>query len=189
VTSFHHTPCCSVQFSWGEQVTQQIGATLPEEEKESDLLYDLATSILREYKAEASLSDLNTAIYLFREAVNRRPAPHPLQLDSLGDLAAALVTRFLLTDKREDLHEAFSLYDQIATGTVRGIETGDQPQFYVCTWSHSDPRVCTYHLRRPVHLPSTTSSLVDWMTGTRPTSANLPKLHSSILINRLSCQA
>lgn len=170
-------------------MTQQTAATFPEEEEESDLLYDLATSILQEYTAEASLSDLDTAIHLFREAVNRRPAPHPLRLDSFGDLAAALVTRFCLTDKREDLHEAFSLYDQVATGPVRGIEAGDQPQFHVCTWSHSDPRACTYHLRRPIHLPSTTSSLVDWTTGTRLTSANLPKPHSSILINRLNCQA
>ena len=99
------------QFTWGEQVTDQDRAVTSEEE-ESDQLYDLATSILEECKAAASLSDLDTAISLFRDTLDQRP-PHPLRSDSLKDLAGALVTRFSLTNQRQDLDQAIQMCDEV----------------------------------------------------------------------------
>ncbi|KIM75667.1 hypothetical protein PILCRDRAFT_78642, partial [Piloderma croceum F 1598] len=90
------------------------------EQEESALLYDLANSILEECKDAAMLSNLDTAIYLFREALNQRPAPHPLQSDSIKDLAAALVTRFSLTNQRHDLAQAISLLTEGMDGLYDG---------------------------------------------------------------------
>ncbi|KIM75665.1 hypothetical protein PILCRDRAFT_13440 [Piloderma croceum F 1598] len=66
-------------------------------------LYDFAMSVLEECNAAVPLSDLDTAISLFQETLDRRPAPHPLRSDSLKDLAGALVARFSLTNQRQDL--------------------------------------------------------------------------------------
>jgi hypothetical protein len=124
------TQCC------GEQVTEQNETTCNEgKESESALLYDLATSILRECKDAAPFSDLNTAIYLFREVLGRRPLPHPLYLDSLKDLAAALATRFSFTNTREDLDEALSLFSKVRINVMeRVFRTGLQMEFNVCTY-------------------------------------------------------
>src|ERR1700680_5124750 len=92
-----------------EQAIEECNIAPSEDEDDSPQLYDLANSIFEECKDTAPLSDLNTVIYLFREALDRRPAPHPLRLDSLKDLSAALVTRFSLTNQHEDLKEAFFL--------------------------------------------------------------------------------
>lgn len=83
--------------------------TYIEEEDEYSQLYDLANSILEECKNAAPLSDVNTAIYLFREALDRRPAPHPLRLNLVKDLAGALVLRFSYTKQDEDLDSAMVL--------------------------------------------------------------------------------
>jgi hypothetical protein len=77
-----------------------------EDEDESSQLFDLANSILAEFKDPVSLSNLDTAIYLFREALDQRAAPHPLRSESLKDLAGALVTRFSLTNQYSDLDQA-----------------------------------------------------------------------------------
>jgi hypothetical protein len=69
-------------------------------------LCELANSILKGCKETAPLSDLETSISLFRQALDRRPAPHPLRSDSISDLAVALVTRFSLANQRQDLEEA-----------------------------------------------------------------------------------
>jgi hypothetical protein len=60
-----------------KQVTKQDGTATGEEKEESLQLHNLATSILEECKAGASLSTLDTAIYLFREALDRCPHPMP----------------------------------------------------------------------------------------------------------------
>jgi hypothetical protein len=79
-----------------------------DQDQESSNLYDLANSILAECKAEASLADLETAMYLFaRRSIG--PDPHPLRSDSLNSLAAALVTRFTQTNQRQDLDGAIRL--------------------------------------------------------------------------------
>jgi hypothetical protein len=105
-------------------------------------LYNLANSILAECKAEASLADLETAIYLFREALDRRPAPHSLRSDSLNDLAAALVTRFSQTNQSRDLDEAIQLrcevLSQLHGALERTAEIGSQFQLEVCMISDLD---------------------------------------------------
>jgi len=101
------------QITWGEQATEHDDTTTSEEEESSCQLYDMATLILEECKDAASLPNLDTAIYFFRETLSRRPTPHPLRSDSLKDLAGALVTRFSLTSQRQDLDQAFSLCNEI----------------------------------------------------------------------------
>jgi hypothetical protein len=64
---------------------------------------------LEECKDTAPFSDLDTAIHLFRQVLEQRPAVHPLRADSLKDLARALSTRFSLTKKHEDLEQAILL--------------------------------------------------------------------------------
>jgi hypothetical protein len=95
--------------------------TTGEDEDESTQLCDLANSILEECKDAAPLSDLDTAIYLFREALDMRQVPHPLRSDSLKDLAAALVTRFSLTSQREDLDEAILMFHKAGVNVLAGI--------------------------------------------------------------------
>ena len=75
-------------------------------------MYDLAESILRKCKQVAQLSDLETVVYLFREALVQRPAPHPLRSDSLNDLSRALVVRFWQKGQIEDLDEAVLGYSE-----------------------------------------------------------------------------
>jgi hypothetical protein len=100
-------------------------------------LYNLANSILEECKDAAPISDLETAIYLLREALDRRPAPHPLRSDSLNDLAAALVMRFTQTNQRQDLDEAIQLRFEVLSQLrdimerTAGVESQLQPE--VCS--------------------------------------------------------
>jgi hypothetical protein len=72
-------------------------------------LYNLANSILAECKQEASVADLDTAVYLLREALCHRPASHNKRSDSLSDLVLALVARFWYIGQHQDLEEAISL--------------------------------------------------------------------------------
>ena len=73
-------------------------------------MYNLANSILAECKREASVADLNTAVYLLREALCHRPAFHPRRSDSLSDLISALlVAGFWYIGRDRDLEEATSL--------------------------------------------------------------------------------
>jgi hypothetical protein len=92
------------------------------EDQDSSQLYDLANSALEECKAEASLADLETAIYLFREALDRRPAPHPLRSDSIKQLAAALVIRYTQTDQPQDLDEAILLHYEDTSHLAESLE-------------------------------------------------------------------
>jgi len=85
------------------------------EEQDSALLYDLANSILEECKDTAPLSHLDTGILLFREALDLR-LPHPCHLDSQKNLAAALVTKFSLTNQRQHLDEAISILTEAMDG-------------------------------------------------------------------------
>jgi hypothetical protein len=58
-------------------MTERNDTTFSEED-ESSQLYDLANSIFEECTEATELSSLNAAIYLFGEALDGRPAPHPL---------------------------------------------------------------------------------------------------------------
>jgi hypothetical protein len=91
-----------------------------DQDQESSDLYNLANSILAECKTEASLADLESAIYLFREG---RPIPHPFRSDSLNDLAAALVTGFAQTNQRQDLDEAIIPRGEVV-GQWNGVLVG-----------------------------------------------------------------
>ncbi|KIM74613.1 hypothetical protein PILCRDRAFT_14277 [Piloderma croceum F 1598] len=93
-------------------VTERDAAT-GEDGDESSQLYDFALSLFEECKNAALLSDIDTAIYLFREAFDQLSAPHPLRSRSLKDLAGALVTRFYLSREPEDLDQASPLYVEI----------------------------------------------------------------------------
>ena len=79
----------------------------------SSKLYDLTNLALEECNAASSLSDLDTVIYLFRKALNQRLAPHPMRSRSLKDLAEALLTRFCLTNRLEDLDQAILLHNEV----------------------------------------------------------------------------
>jgi hypothetical protein len=92
-------------------------------------LYALANSILAEYKHVAPLSDLDTAICLFRDALDQRQVPHPHRMDSLNDLAGALITRLLHTGHLQDLHESISLCSEVLELQLSIMETRSvQPQ-------------------------------------------------------------
>lgn len=104
-------PLTSITQLFGdEQVIKQSNTASNGEEEESAQLYNLANSILQECNDSALLSDLDTAIHFFHKALDRRPATHPLRSDSLKDLAAALVTRFSLTNLRQDINRAILCY-------------------------------------------------------------------------------
>lgn len=60
-----------------------------------------------EYKSEIQVSKLDAAIYLLREAVDRRPTSHLNCLDLLSDLAAAQVAKFWHGGQSQDLDKAF----------------------------------------------------------------------------------
>jgi hypothetical protein len=126
-----------------EQMADEADASdSKDQDQEPSNLYDLANSILAECKDAAPLLDLETAIYLFREALDRRPVPHPLRSDSLDDLSEALVTRFIQTNQRQDLEEAILLHGEVVSqlysvleGTA-GVESQFQPEVRI--WSDSD---------------------------------------------------
>jgi hypothetical protein len=144
----------------GKQHTEQNDTSFDEEEEESTIMYNLANCILEECKDAAPLSDLDTAIDLFRESFDRRPSSHPFHLDSLKAFAAALVTKFSYTNKREDLDEALPFCCKAGIGVMgRVIGSGEPMQFYVRTWTHSDRKGLVYHFHRRVRLPNTTRSL------------------------------
>jgi len=135
----------------GEQVTGNDDTVSSDDGDESSQLYDLATSILQECKDTTPLSDLNTAIYLFHDVLNRRPAPHPLRSASLKDLVRALMTRFNVTNQRQDLDQAILWLVEVVCeryGVLAGF--GGQSQLDVCQWSQSDPNSRIYQLRRGI---------------------------------------
>jgi hypothetical protein len=86
-------------------------------------LFNLANSILEECQEAASLSDLDTAIFMFEEVLNLRPAPHPLRSESLKDLVRALLTRFSLTNETRDLGQAVMLCYNIVEADWHDVST------------------------------------------------------------------
>jgi hypothetical protein len=142
-------------FSLCEQVTEQSYTPSSEHEDESSQLYDLANSILEECKDAAPLSDLETAIYLFREALNGPPAPHPHQADSFKVLAGALITRFSLTKQHEDFDISFSFRGEIQRECADAlVGTEGNSHLNVCLQPESNSRMCIYFLHRGVLRPN-----------------------------------
>jgi hypothetical protein len=123
-----------------------------EDEDESSQLYNLANSILEECTNAAPLSSLDTAVYLFNESLDRRPAPHTFRSDSLKDLAGALLVRFSLTNQRQDLNQAISMCQEVIREMYNtGLDVRVRSQF--------DPRIFIYHLHRWILLRSSRASL------------------------------
>jgi hypothetical protein len=75
----------------------------------------------------ATLSDLDAAADLFRDALDRRPAPHPLRGFSLRDLADALLTRFSLTGLLQDLDKAMTLLAEQVIGWKSQLDVRNHP--------------------------------------------------------------
>ena len=121
--------------------TQYI--TSSSEEDESSQLFALASLILEECKDAASLSNLNTSIYLFHKALNLRPPPHPFRTDSLRDLAEALATRFYLTNRYQDFYQAFALRGQVIQEMANLVRTeqGRGLQSDVCTLPYCNSKI------------------------------------------------
>jgi hypothetical protein len=82
---------------------------------------------LAEYQDTAPLPSLNTAIFLFREALTLRPGP-ALRLESLNDLATALAMRANQTNQREDREEVLSLQPLIHRNDNHLTLTGAEEQ-------------------------------------------------------------
>jgi hypothetical protein len=108
-------------------MTLDYSAASGDDDNKYRRMFDLANVVLKECNDAASVVDLNTAIFLFQEALNRRPVPHPLHSDSLKDIAAALVTRFTVANDREDLDEAMSLFREAVSGMVSQPEVRVSP--------------------------------------------------------------
>ncbi|KIM86838.1 hypothetical protein PILCRDRAFT_317826 [Piloderma croceum F 1598] len=130
-------------------VTEQSDTPSSEDEDESSLLYDQANSILEECNDSAPLSDLDTAIYLFREVLNMPPVPHSPRSHSLKGLAGALVTRFFLTKQHEDLDKSLSLRAEIQHDMAE-VLTGTEGNSHlnVRLQPESNSRMCIYVLHR-----------------------------------------
>ncbi|THH15951.1 hypothetical protein EW146_g4607 [Bondarzewia mesenterica] len=111
--------------------TEGIDATT---ENEDQLTYDLANSLLIECKQAGQLSALENAIYLFREALALRPAPHPHRSESLNLLATALMTRFNWTRQIADLDEVIKLYNEILE-QWRSTRKSASETIYGCTFN------------------------------------------------------
>ncbi|KAF8501303.1 CHAT domain-containing protein [Gautieria morchelliformis] len=70
----------------------------------------IASALVTRFEQSGRHEDLEEAISLHREALELRPAPHPLRSDSLNNIANALSTRFEQSGRHEDLEEAISLH-------------------------------------------------------------------------------
>jgi hypothetical protein len=91
-------------------------------------LSDLSKAILVKGKEAAPLSDLNSTVWLLREALALYPPQHHHRSDSLNDLAEALVARFWHVGQDQDLSEAFSLCEE----ANKMWSEGEQSQNLVC---------------------------------------------------------
>jgi hypothetical protein len=130
-------------------VTEQSDTPSGEDEDESFQLYDLANSILDECNGSSPLSELDTAIYLFREALNKPPASHPPRSHLLKGLAGALVTRFSLTKQHEDLDKSWPLRGGTQhDGTEVLTGTEGNSHLNVRLQPESNSRMFTYVLHR-----------------------------------------
>ena len=135
----HYYSIAITQLSWEEELIEKNGVACSDDA--SSKLYDLANLTLEECKATSSLSDLDTAIYLFRKALDQRSAPHPMRSRSPKDLAEALLMRFCLTNHLEDLDRAISLYDEMVP-ELHDVVTGLREFQLDVRALHSISKVC-----------------------------------------------
>ena len=76
-------------------------------------LNNLAVPLQTRFEQRGASNDLDEAIYLLREALLLRPAPHPDRSMSLNNLAATLQTCFEQRGASNDLDEAISLRREV----------------------------------------------------------------------------
>lgn len=140
------------QFSCHKQAIGQNDTVSVEDSDESLQFFNLANSILEERKKTTPVSDLNAAVYLFREALDRQPIPHPLRSASLKDLAAALLMRYSLTSQRQALYQAVEVLSEWPNALQWVVGTGRQSQLSVRAQSESASRLRIYHFHRGILL-------------------------------------
>ena len=100
----------------GKWVIEQNPTAVNENDDELSQMYNLANTILDESESTNPPSDIDTAIRLFRESLDRRLASHPLQSDSLRDLTGVRVTRSSLTQQLQDhLDQSLVLRDNVVS--------------------------------------------------------------------------
>jgi hypothetical protein len=114
-------------------------------DREASKSYDLANALLIECIQAAQPSYLETAVFLLRDALTRRPVSHPNRSDSLNDLAEALVVGFWHSGQPQDLKEAIVLHREACKLREDGLEAvtdvSDESQLRVhllLNWLHSD---------------------------------------------------
>jgi hypothetical protein len=170
VCNFNSLQAFDPQYRCGEQAFEAISV----DEDKFSRLYNLANSRLQYCKDAAPLSDLDASICLFREALNRRPAPHPLRSDSLKELSEALATRFSLTNHHQDLNQAIMFPVEIASEMLTSGE--GQSHFNVRAPSQFKSPFMIYHFRGVRFLLNTrTCSPRVWTSPKRASHANKPK--------------
>ncbi|PPR00912.1 hypothetical protein CVT26_015522 [Gymnopilus dilepis] len=102
-----------------------LGKGNPSEEdvEEACQTIDWASSLMNESRNSVALSNLETAILLYRQLRAVTPATHPLWRDIIYDLASALGAKFLHSDEQAD----FSELEEVANEILR-IEELVEPQ-------------------------------------------------------------
>jgi len=85
-------------------------------ENSASEIIDFAISLMAECKAGLSLSNLNNAVFLFRQVIDNCPMTHPLHTDAMRDLASALGVRFMYTNQIHNLTESLTLRSEIVKG-------------------------------------------------------------------------
>ncbi|TFK33695.1 CHAT domain-containing protein [Crucibulum laeve] len=84
------------------------------EDREGLETLERATSIIAAFKADASMSKLEKAIFLFRKALNQCPYSHPVRLQLLKNLSEAFSVRFIYTAEPDDLQDSLALRVELA---------------------------------------------------------------------------
>lgn len=76
---------------------------------------------MAEHKAQLSLSNLNSAILLFRQVLDSRAPSHPLRKEALKDLGSALGVRYMYTNQRPDVMEFLQLRTEMDQAAGRDV--------------------------------------------------------------------
>jgi hypothetical protein len=88
-------------------------------------MYNCANSILKRCTDASPGLVLENAIHGLREALNRRPTPHPQRLTLMNDLSSALVAKYWNGGQLQDLVDAMVLH--MESLTLRTDEVEDVP--------------------------------------------------------------
>ena len=65
-----------------------------DELEEANQILSFATNIVEQFQRLGQMTDLETAISLFREGLALLPAHHPIRLSASNNIATALMARF-----------------------------------------------------------------------------------------------